>query len=417
MSVVLRRFLEKMIKAGTLEVEPSHGRPYAVGSGGKPACAIRFADPGAEIALALDPEMALGELYADGRLEMTRGVIYDLMALAASNLRVVGNMRRIAFWQELRRAAARLGPGVRMRRAKANAAHHYDLDGRLYKIFLDRDQQYSCAYFELPTMDLEAAQTAKKRHIAAKLAIEPGHRALDIGCGWGGLALYLAELCGAEVLGVTLSSEQLGVARKKAEEAGLAAKVRFDLQDYRQVRGRFDRIVSVGMFEHVGPKHYDAFFAQVADLLADGGVALIHTIAHLGEPAPTNRWVTKYIFPDGHIPALAEITPPLARSGLVVADIEVLREHYALTIERWRARFAARREEARKIYGERFCRMWEFYLAASECAFRFQGCCVLQLQLVKKLDALPITRGYMSEAEAALRRRERAQQGLSEAAE
>ncbi len=419
---VVRRFLEKMIKAGALDVVPSHGRPFTVGSctagpGGPPGCAIRFKDRGAEIALALDPEMALGELYVEGRLEMARGDIYDLIALATSNLRAQGNMRRIDFWQAVRQSAARLRRGVRPRRARANAAHHYDLDGRLYHLFLDRDQQYSCAYFESPSVDLEAAQVAKKRHIAAKLAIEPGQRMLDIGCGWGGLALYLAERCGADVLGVTLSAEQLEVARKKAEAAGLATKVRFDLLDYRQVQGRFDRIVSVGMFEHVGPKRYDAFFGRVADLLADSGVALIHTIAHFGEPAPTNPWVSKYIFPDGHIPALMEITPSLARAGLVIADMEVLREHYALTISHWRARFAARREQARKIYGERFCRMWEFYLASSECAFRYQGCCVVQLQLVKRFDALPITRGYMSGAESELRRQERGRRDYSEAAE
>jgi cyclopropane-fatty-acyl-phospholipid synthase len=414
--VLLRQFLHGLIKEGSLEVFPSSARPFAVGDGGKPSCAIQFTDRSAEVALALDPEMAVGELYVDGRLKMVRGEIYDLLALGASNL-AGGKIGRVAAWQRLRQAVAQLRRGIHPGRARANVAHHYDLDGRLYQIFLDRDQQYSCAYFESPGLGLEAAQTAKKRHVAAKLAIEPGHRILDIGCGWGGLALYLARFCGAEVLGVTLSTEQLDAAQKKAGRAGLAAKVHFDLRDYRHVQGRFDRIVSVGMFEHVGPKHYDAFFARIAELLREDGVALVHTIGHFAGPAPTNPWVRKYIFPDGHLPALAEIAPAIARAGLMIADVETLREHYALTLAHWRARFAAGREEARSIYGERFCRMWEFYLAAAECGFRFHGCCVLQIQLIKRLDALPITRDYVLQREAALRARENLQDGLTDAAE
>ncbi len=416
MPVLLRQFLNSLIKNGSLEVFPSGARPFTVGGGGEPSCAIQFTDRGAEAALALDPEMAVGELYMDGRLKMVRGEIYDLLALAASNF-AGARISRIDAWQRLRQAAAQLRRGANPGRARANVAHHYDLDGRLYQIFLDRDQQYSCAYFESPGLDLDAAQTAKKRHIAAKLAIEPGQKILDIGCGWGGLALYLARLCGAEVCGITLSTEQLEAARKKAESAGLGAKVHFDLRDYRHVQGQFDRIVSVGMFEHVGPKHYDAFFTRVAELLAEDGVALVHTIGHFAGPAPTNPWVRKYIFPDGHLPALAEIAPAIARAGMMVADIETLRQHYALTLEQWRARFAAGREEASKIYGERFCRMWEFYLASAECGFRFQGCCVLQILLIKRLDALPITRDYVLQREAALRARENLQEGFSDAAE
>ncbi len=416
MPVLLRHFLNGLIKSGSLEVFPSGARPFTVGDGGEPSCAIQFTDCRAETALALDPEMAAGELYMDGRLKMVRGEIYDLLALAASNF-AGGNIGRIAAWQRLRQAVGQLRRGVHPRRARANVAHHYDLDERLYQIFLDRDRQYSCAYFESPGLGIDAAQTAKKRHIAAKLAIEPGQKILDIGCGWGGLALYLARLCGADVYGITLSTEQLEWAQKKTERAGLAAKVRFDLRDYRHVHGQFDRIVSVGMFEHVGPKHYDAFFTHVAELLAEDGVALVHTIGHFAGPAPTNPWVRKYIFPDGHIPAMAEIAPAIARAGLMVSDVETLREHYALTLAHWRARFAAGREVARRIYGERFCRMWEFYLAAAECGFRFQGCCVLQIQLIKRADALPITRDYMMRREAALRARENLQEGLSDAAE
>jgi cyclopropane-fatty-acyl-phospholipid synthase len=416
MSALLQAFLHKLVKSGALEVEFSDGRRCVVGDGSPATCAMKIADRGAESALAFDPEMALGDLYMDGRIEMIRGEIFDLLALAAMNIGG-GAPRQIALWQNLRRFATKLRPGVRPGRSRANVAHHYDLDRRLYKLFLDRDLQYSCAYFDSPDLSLEAAQLAKKRHIAAKLAVVPGQRILDIGCGWGGLALYLAEICEAEVYGVTLSREQAKIACERAENAGLEDRICIQLEDYRRVQGRFDRIVSVGMFEHVGPKHYDAFFARVAELLSEHGVALIHTIGHFGRPAPTNPWVTKYIFPDGYLPCLSEIAPALARAGLIVADLETLRDHYALTLEHWRARFKQRREEARAIYGERFCRMWEFYLAASECGFRYQGSHVLQFQLVKKIDALPITRDYIRNREAELRMRESERQGLGAAAE
>ncbi len=417
MSSVLRPFLRKLIYKGALKVAPAAGAPFVVGDGTAPACAVKFADRRAEIALALDPEMALGELYMDGRLKITAGEIYDLLAVVTSNLDGGTPTARLAAWQKLRWAVLRLKRGIGARRARANAAHHYDIDSRLYRLFLDADLQYSCAYFDRRNMGLDAAQLAKKRHIAAKLAIAPGAKILDIGCGWGGLGLYLAQICDAEVSGVTLAQEQLNIARQRAEDAGLAERVRFDLKDYRQVEGPFDCIVSVGMFEHVGPKNYDAFFARVAELLTENGVALIHTIGHFGRPAPTNPWVTKYIFPGGYIPALAEITPALARAGLVVTDMEVLRDHYALTIAQWRARFKARREEAKALLGERFCRMWEFYLAASECAFRYQGCAIFQFQLTKNFNALPIVRDYMKQREDALRREEEKRGRLIAAAE
>jgi cyclopropane-fatty-acyl-phospholipid synthase len=417
MSALLQAFLQKLVKTGALEIEFFDGRRCVVGDGSLPTCTMKIADRRAESALAFDPEMALGDLYMNGRIEMIRGEIYDLIALAAMNISGGAPTRQIALWQNLRRVAIKLRPGVRPGRSRANVAHHYDLDRRLYKLFLDHDLQYSCAYFDSPHLSLEAAQLAKKRHIAAKLAVVPGQKILDIGCGWGGLALYLAEICEAEVYGVTLSREQAEIASERAENAGLEDRICIRLEDYRRVQGRFDRIVSVGMFEHVGPKHYDAFFARVAELLTEDGVALIHTIGHFGRPAPTNPWVTKYIFPDGYLPGLTEIAPALARAGLIVADLETLRDHYALTLEHWRARFKQRREEARAIYGERFCRMWEFYLAVSECAFRFQGSHVLQFQLVKKIDALPITRDYMRKKEAELQMRESARQGLGAAAE
>ena len=406
MVAILRHFLGRLVKFGRLNVEPFHGAAFQVGDGKGPSCAIRFTDAGAAFAFMRDPELAAGELYMDGRLEVERGDIYDFLALAAINTIDYKPPLWIDFLRKLRRRAVWLGPGNRPNSARKNVAHHYDLDQRLYRLFLDQDLQYSCAYFETPEMGLDAAQLAKKRHIAAKLAIEPGQKVLDIGCGWGGAALYLASVCGAEVLGVTLSREQLGVARKRAQDAGLAGRARFALEDYRQTKGRFDRIVSIGMFEHVGPQYYDEFFARIAGLLEENGVALVHTIVHFRQPGPPGPWIEKYIFPGGYIPALSEITPSVEHAGLIVADVEILRQHYALTLAHWRKRFKRRRDEARALYGERFCRMWEFYLAGSEISFRLQGQCVAQIQLVKRLDALPITRNYIAEREAALRIRE-----------
>jgi cyclopropane-fatty-acyl-phospholipid synthase len=403
MSWLLQYFLRRLIRKGSLEVRTSTGPAFVVGDGRPPFCGIRFADKAAEWELIRDPEMGLGELYADGRFELTLGDLYNLLALGARNIVAPGGPGLLTAQRTLQSLWQRVGPGVAPGRARANASHHYDLDAEFYRLFLDDDLQYSCAYFETPSASLEAAQLAKKRHIAAKLALTPGQKVLDIGCGWGGLALYLAQNCGAEVLGVTLAREQLQLARQRAQSAGLADAVHFALKDYREVEGCFDRVVSIGMFEHVGPKNYDAFFARVAGLLAEDGVALVHTIGHLGAPAPTSSWLRKYIFPGGYIPSLMEIAPSLARAGLAVADLEVLREHYALTIEHWRARFKANRDAARAIFGERFCRIWEFYLAASECAFRYEGCVVLQFQLVRKFEALPITRDYLFRREAELR--------------
>ena len=284
-----------------------------------------------------------------------------------------------------------------------NVAHHYDLDRRLYSLFLDADRQYSCAYFEHPEQSLDDAQLAKKRHLAAKLLVNPGARVLDIGSGWGGLGLYLAETCGAHVTGVTLSDEQHALSRARAEEKGLADRVEFRLQDYRDVAERFDRIVSVGMFEHVGVGYYDVFFRKCADLLADDGVMLLHSIGRSEGPGITNPWIAKYIFPGGYIPALSEVMPAIERAGLLVTDIEILRLHYAETLKHWRDRFLAHRDDLEKIYDERFFRMWEFYLAASEMAFREQDMMVFQLQLTKRQGVVPITRDYIAREEARLR--------------
>jgi cyclopropane-fatty-acyl-phospholipid synthase len=288
-------------------------------------------------------------------------------------------------------------------KSKGNVAHHYDLSGKLYDLFLDVDRQYSCAYFDEQATTLEEAQLAKKRHLAAKLAIKPGMKVLDIGSGWGGLGLYLSEICGAEVTGVTLSEEQHKLSNERAEQRGLKDQTRFLLQDYRQLEGKFDRIVSVGMFEHVGVGHFAEFFKKCSALLSDDGIAVLHSINRSDGPGVTSRWISKYIFPGGYIPALSEVTPHVERHGLYVTDIEILRLHYAETLRHWALRFASSRARAKEIYDERFCRMWEFYLAGSECAFRYGGMNNFQIQMVKNQAALPITRNYVIEEEARLR--------------
>jgi cyclopropane-fatty-acyl-phospholipid synthase len=369
----------------------------------------RLTDHRAVLALLLDPDLRTGELFTDGRLMMERGSIYDFLSLVLDNdgeensspiVKAIDRARTATqLWRQ------RNDPG----RSRRNVAHHYDLGDQLYALFLDPDWQYSCAYFEHPGQSLADAQLAKKRHIAAKLLLEPHHRVLDIGCGWGGLALYLARVAGvAEVLGVTLSEEQIARARRRSETQGLADRARFALTDYRAVEGRFDRIVSVGMFEHVGLGNYEQFFATCRERLADDGVMLLHTIGCSDEPSVTNPWITKYIFPGGHLPSLSDMVKVVERSGLVVTDVEVLRLHYAETLRAWRLAFMARRDEAVAMFDERFCRMWEYYLAMSETAFRYEQVVVFQLQIARRQEAVPLTRDYVGSAEAALRAREAA---------
>lgn len=404
MTPLLRAFLARIVQRGSLEVETSSGARFRVGDGTGQPVAVRFADKAAERRLMLNPALALGELFMDGRLVVTRGNVYDLLELVARNVNVLTPPGLGKVRDQLRFALRRLHQRNTARRAKRNVAHHYDLDGRLYNLFLDSDRQYSCAYFEHPGQSLEEAQLAKKRHLAAKLLVQPGQRVLDIGSGWGGLALYLAERCGVDVTGITLSQEQLEVARRRA--AGRTSRVDFRLQDYRAVTERFDRIVSVGMFEHVGVDYYGTFFRRIADLLADDGVMLLHSIGRTDGPGATNSWVAKYIFPGGHAPALSEVLPAIERAGLVVTDIEILRLHYAETLRAWRERFLARRNQAKGLYDERFCRMWEFYLAGCEIGFRYGGLMVFQIQLAKRQDAVPLTRDYIGAREAELAARD-----------
>jgi cyclopropane-fatty-acyl-phospholipid synthase len=348
----------------------------------------------------------------DGRLEQTRGDLYDLLALGARNMCSYAGLSWLAVLNEARIALRRFHQRNDRKHARSNIARHYDLDRRLYRLFLDADLQYSCAYFERDGQTLEEAQLAKKRHLAAKLLVDERHSTLDIGCGFGGTALYLAQVAGARATGVTLSQEQMTVASRRAAEAGLAERVAFRLQDYRDVDEQFDRIVSVGMFEHVGIAGFDEFFGKVRRLLKDDGVMVLHAIGRSDGPGATNPWIKKYIFPGGYIPSVSEVMASIERSGLYVTDTEILRLHYADTLKAWRERFLAHREEVKALYDERFCRMWEFYLAGSEASFRVYGHMVFQIQLAKRQDVVPRTRDYIVEREAQLRKREASQAAL-----
>lgn len=404
---LLRRALAPIVKTGSLTLIAPSGERLVFGDGTGDPVVARISDERALWEMMLDPDLRTGELYADGRLTLERGDALDFLTLILRHGDEVQDGPVVRAIDRLRTATQLWRQRNDPRRAQRNVAHHYDLGDELYALFLDPDWQYSCAYFEHPGQSLADAQLAKKRHIAAKLRLEPGHRVFDIGSGWGGLALYLARTAGVgEVLGVTLSEEQVARARRRAEALGLSERVRFDLTDYRAVEGRFDRVVSVGMFEHVGLGNYETFFDTCRERLTDDGVMLLHTIGCSDEPSVTNPWVTRYIFPGGHLPSLSDITKAVERSGLIVTDIEVLRLHYAETLKAWRANFQARRAEAAALFDERFCRMWEYYLAMSEAAFRYEKVVVFQLQIARRQEAAPLTRDYIGVAEAELRRRE-----------
>ncbi len=396
--MLLARLLDECVSAGRLTIVDAAGARHTIGQrrDGAPDVTVRVHDRAAERRLLFNPKLAFGELYTDGRLTIEQGSLYDLLDLLCG---AVGDFEENTWIGRLGGAYGRLTRRLRqynpVSKARRNVAHHYDLSGRLYDLFLDEDKQYSCAYFNSDSDSLEEAQHNKKRHIAAKLLLEPGQKILDIGCGWGGLALYLAREAEAEVTGLTLSAEQHGVAEKRAAKAGLARKVHFRLQDYREERETYDRIVSVGMFEHVGVTHYREFFSKMRSMLKEDGVALLHTIGRAGPPGSTNPWLAKYIFPGGYTPALSEIMSVVEKEGLWVTDIEILRLHYASTLREWRLRFEANRDEIRDLYDERFCRMWEFYLTGCEMSFRRMDQLVFQIQIARQQDAVPLTRGYI----------------------
>jgi cyclopropane-fatty-acyl-phospholipid synthase len=395
MRTLIARMLSRLVKEPRIDVVFADGSKQSVGKGSTPAFTMRIADRPTELQLALDPELALGEAVMEGRVVVERGSLYDLLDVLVAGVHRNRPMAWARALAKLRTSVRRLHQHNTLGWARRNVAHHYDLKSEFFRLFLDEDMQYSCAYFPTPQTSLAEAQIAKKQHILAKLAIRPGHDVLDIGSGWGGLGLTIAGETGASVTGVTLSQEQLAVARERAAAAALP--VDFRLQDYRDVTERFDRIVSVGMFEHVGVGYYRTFFRKVAELLKDDGVALIHTIGRCSPPGATNPFIAKYIFPGGYIPAMSEVTAAVEHEGLIISDVEVLRLHYAETLKAWRERFLARRTEAVAMYDERFARMWEFYLAASEASFRHDDLVVFQFQLTKRLDTLPMTRGYMEQ--------------------
>jgi cyclopropane-fatty-acyl-phospholipid synthase len=401
MFALLEVLVCRLVQRGDLTIVDSRGNSHRFGDGTGCPVKLRINDPSIERRLVFDPELAVGEAYMNGQLEMEEGRIYDLLELVVPNAEAQRTPRWTRGLATSRYAIRRFKQFNPSSRARRNVAHHYDIDGSIYDLFLDRDRQYSCAYFTNGA-DLDEAQLAKKRHLAAKLAIEPGQRVLDIGSGWGGLGLYLAKTTNCDVTGVTLSAEQLKVSRERAAKQGLSRSVRFEFEDYRRITGCFDRIVSVGMFEHVGINHYVTFFRKLRELLAEDGVALIHTIGRLEPPTVTNPFIAKYIFPGGYIPALSEVASAVERSGLIVTDLEILRLHYAETLRAWRERFLANWDKAAAIKGEAFCRMWEFYLAGSEAAFRYQNLVVFQVQLSRQIAALPITRDYMFRTEADL---------------
>jgi cyclopropane-fatty-acyl-phospholipid synthase len=397
------KFLGRSFKSGSLIIHLAGGRVLRFGDGTGDPVEVTLHDKSLTRKILQNTDLAVGEAYMNGEMTIRDDDLYGFMELAVKNMGRNGDrfnnpskMQGIA--QKARRSLRRISQYNPIGRAQENVAHHYDLSDAFYDLFLDADKQYSCGYYKTPDDTLEVAQAQKKAHIAKKLCLSPGMRVLDIGCGWGGLGLTLARDYGAEVVGVTLSKGQHKVAVARAIAEGLQDKVDFRLQDYRLVEGPFDRIVSVGMFEHVGVPHYAEYFDRVRDLLTDDGVALIHTIGRLAPPNVTSPWIAKYIFPGGYVPAMSEVAPAIEDANLITTDIEVWRIHYANTLRDWRTRFEANIDKVQKIYDARFCRMWRYYLVASEVTFRLDRQVVFQFQLTKRHGVVPVTRDYLYES-------------------
>ncbi len=400
---MLYRILSRVVQTGHLEIVDAEGRRHVFGYGESPRAVVRIHGRMTAWKILRNPELCAGEAYMDGRLTLEEGTLGDVVAIVAENV----HRRRLAQTRRQRKLAKICNAVTSYRyfnpigNAQRKVAHHYDLNESLFRLFLDQDMQYSAAYFMSPDDDLETAQEQKKRHLAAKLLLEPGQQVLDIGSGWGGLGLFLAREYGVDVTGLTLSKEQHAVATQRAREMGLQDMVRFALRDYREETGTYDRIVSVGMFEHVGRHHYGEFFGKIKSLMADDGVAVVHSIGHQQRPAPISPWIAKYIFPGAYLPSLSEVFPDVERQGMWATDVEILRIHYAETLRHWYDRFQANRDTVRGIYDERFCRMWELYLKTCEMAFRKMGLMVFQVQLAKDRHVVPLTRDYIYEAEHA----------------
>ncbi|MFL6737344.1 MAG: class I SAM-dependent methyltransferase [Sphingomonas sp.] len=404
---LIGKLIHKLITKGSITLITPGQQPRTHGPGGGKHLTVRFTDRKVAFDILRNPRLGFGEAFMDGRLVIEDGTILELMRMivGANRWEDWGEGRKALSKGKASKAIKRLLSPNNLKRARKNVAHHYDLSDELYELFLDEDKQYSCAYFTDPDNSLEQAQLDKKAHIAAKLALEPGQRVLDIGCGWGGMALFMHKVAGVDVLGVTLSERQLEIARARAAAAGVSDHVKFELRDYRLLDEQFDRIVSVGMFEHVGAKHYDEFFDKCRQLLKPDGVMLLHTIGKLGEVSDgPDPFTDKYIFPGYHLPSLSEMCSASQKVRLIVSDVETLRLHYAYTLEHWLDRANKARGEIEAMYDDRFFRMWEYYLAGGIVMFENGAACNYQVQYVKDRRALPITRDYMSEAETRYRK-------------
>lgn len=387
--------LNSFIKIGKLVVTFPDNSSKSFGDTNSEPVHIRFLDTATVRALCLNPDLALGEAYMNGQMTIDNDDLYGLLDLAIQNIENSKKMVPHVAIRSLRKALRFFLYQNPLGKARSNVKHHYDLSDELYQNFLDEDRQYSCAYFKNPNDTLEQAQINKKVHIANKLRLKPGLHVIDIGSGWGGMGLTLAKKFDCQVTGVTLSTGQHKISNIRAKEENLSDRVNFLLTDYRNVQSKFDRIVSVGMFEHVGAPHYREYFSHINRLLKDDGVALLHTIGRSQPPGVTNPWITKYIFPGGYIPAMSEVMTALEKEGLIVTDIEILRLHYAETLKHWQQRFVDKIDLMQKLYDDRFCRMWRFYLTASEITFRRSGQVVFQFQITKNIDAVPLTRDYL----------------------
>ncbi len=403
LQMLAARLIDRIIEFGHLVVIDARGVRHDFKRTDKPKVVVKLHDTSLHWKIALYPTMVVGDAYTNGSLTIEEGTLRDLLVIALKSMaaaeRSPFNRRLNALknWFYRREVVNKIG------RAEVNVKHHYDLSAELYSLFLDPDRQYSCAYFRTPDDDLALAQLQKKQHLAAKLDLKPGQKVLDIGCGWGGLALYLAKTFGVRVTGLTLSQEQYDIAVRRSRAEGLTKLVEFKLLDYRQERGVYDRIVSVGMFEHVGEPHFREFFKQLSKLLQDDGFAVIHTIGKQCLPSPISVWIRRYIFPGAYLPTLSQLAPIFEDEDLWLTDFENLRLHYAETLKAWDVNFQNNRERVAEIYDEEFCRMWEFYLQSCEMGFRHSGLTVFQLQLAKQIDVVPMTREYMFEMEQELR--------------
>ncbi len=405
----LSHMMKAFIRKGRLTVIDAEGRRHVFSGEPGPSVTMRLTDPKLYRTLVFNAELAAGEAYMDGTMRFEEGsTLRDFLTLFSINRLSLGSYPIQKILRAVKMRFRKRQQSNRKGQAQRNVAHHYDLGNEFYKLFLDRNMLYSCAYFRDPDDTLEEAQRNKLRLLAAKLCLKPGMKVLDIGCGWGDLALYLAQLEDVEVLGVTLSKEQQALASRRAEDAGLSHRVRFELRDYRDVGETFDRIVSVGMFEHVGVHHYDEFFKKLNALMADDGLAVLHSIGHMSPPGMASAWLRKYIFPGAYSPALSEVFEVVEQNSLWVTDLEFLRVHYATTLAHWAQRFENNRDKVVALYDERFARMWEFYLISAEMMFRTGSQLVFHMQLSRKLDAAPIVRDYITERQQDYIAREKA---------